>query len=69
VEVKRRLAQALNEFLDPIRNRRAEYSEDPSLVDLIVQEGSARAREEAIRTLHAMKQAMQIDYFRDGTQP
>lgn len=66
VEVKRRLASALNEFLFPIRARRAEFAEDPSLVDRILQEGSALAREEAARTLHAMKRGMRLDYFRHG---
>ncbi len=63
VEVKRKLARALNEFLDPIRKRRAEAAQDPGLVERIIREGSERARAEAADTLRAMKRAMKLDYY------
>jgi len=47
VEVKRKLATALNDFLDPIRERRAEYERQPSLLEDILAEGSRRARAES----------------------
>lgn len=63
VEVKQRLAAALERFLEPIRERRATYERDPKLVEEIVHHGSERARAEAQRTLHEMRHAMQLDYF------
>lgn len=63
VEVKRKLAEALNTFLEPIRERRAEYERQPKLMDEIVQEGSRRAREEARRTLQMARDAMGLNYF------
>jgi tryptophanyl-tRNA synthetase len=66
VEVKRKLARALNEFLGPLRERRQEYAADPLLVDRIIREGSALAQQEAAATLRAMKAAMKLDYYRNG---
>lgn len=63
VEVKQRLAAALERFLAPVRERRARYERDPKLVDEIVRSGSERARAEAQRTLHEMRTAMDLDYF------
>ncbi|MCS7003586.1 MAG: tryptophan--tRNA ligase, partial [Dehalococcoidia bacterium] len=62
VEVKRRLAAALNRFLDPIRARRAEYAADPALVTKIIREGTEKARAEAIETLRLAKQAMRMNF-------
>ncbi len=64
VEVKKRLARALNQFLDPIRERRARYASQPGLVDQIIQEGSRKAREEARHTLLEAREAMGLTYFR-----
>jgi len=66
VEVKRKLAAALNGFLAPIRERRAELAQQPELVERTIREGSARARDEAADTLRRMKQAMKLDYFSSG---
>ena len=67
VEVKRRLAAALNRFLDPIRERRAAFAARHGLVDEIIREGSARARQECRRTLAEAREAMGLTYFRDAT--
>lgn len=67
VEVKKRLADAINRFLDPIRERRAEFAKQHDLVDEIIREGSARAREECRRTLAEARDAMGLTYFRDAT--
>ncbi len=64
VEVKQRLARALNAFLDPIRERRAHYAARPGLVEEIVVEGTRRAREIASQTLAEAKEAMKMAYFR-----
>jgi len=58
VEVKEKLARALNNFLDPIRERRAYYESQTGLVDEIIYEGTMRAREEARETLRLVKEAM-----------
>jgi len=63
VEVKQRLVSALEGFLGPVRERRARYEADPKQVDEIIRSGSERAREEARRTLHAVRGAMRLDYF------
>jgi tryptophanyl-tRNA synthetase len=58
VEVKEKLARALNAFLDPIRERRARYEAQPGLADEVVYDGTLRMREEARATLNAVKKAM-----------
>ncbi|MCX7776156.1 MAG: tryptophan--tRNA ligase, partial [Spirochaetaceae bacterium] len=58
VEVKEKLARALNAFLDPIRERRAYYESQKGLVDEIIYEGTMRMREEARQTLAIAKKAM-----------
>lgn len=58
VEVKQKLARALNAFLDPIRERRAYYEAQKGLVDEIVYEGTQRMRQEARETLTIVKKAM-----------
>jgi len=63
VEVKRRLFEALDEFLRPIRERRAEIEARPGLVEEIIAAGSERARREAAATLHEVREAMHLDYF------
>lgn len=64
VEVKKRLSAVLNEFLAPIRERRAQFENKPGLVEEIIRAGSARARGEAQATLAAAKNAMGLAYFR-----
>jgi tryptophanyl-tRNA synthetase len=63
VEVKQKLVAALNAFLDPIRERRAEYERQPGLLEDILGEGSQRARAEAIETLELAREAMGLNYF------
>lgn len=63
IEVKKYLVQVLNNFLDPIRKRRAEYEKNPELVDKILKEGTAKVRLEAQKTLAEVKKAMKLDYF------
>jgi len=58
VEVKEKLARALNEFLDPLRERRAFYESQTGLIDEIIYEGTLRTRDEARETLRLAKEAM-----------
>lgn len=58
VEVKEKLAAAINSFLDPIRERRREFSEQSGLVDEVIVEGTMKMRAEAGETLKAVRKAM-----------
>ncbi|RIK30041.1 MAG: tryptophan--tRNA ligase [Chloroflexi bacterium] len=58
VEVKEKLAIALNNFLEPTRDRRAYYEARTGYVDELIYEGTLRAREEAKATLSEAKKAM-----------
>jgi tryptophanyl-tRNA synthetase len=58
VEVKKKLAAAINRFLDPIRERRAAFAAQPRIVEEVLGAGSERARAEATETLQRMKEAM-----------
>jgi len=64
VEVKRLLAKAINEFLEPIRERRARFAANPGRLEEIIIEGSRVARREAQETLHLSLEKMGMDYFR-----
>ena len=66
VEVKTKLAAAINRFLDPIRDRREEFAAKKGLVEEIIEAGSVRAREECHQTLEAAREAMGLTYFRGG---
>jgi tryptophanyl-tRNA synthetase len=63
VEVKQKLVTALNAFLDPIRERRAEYERQPGVLEDILAEGSRKARLEARETLELAREAMGLNYF------
>ena len=63
IEVKEKLFAALNEFLEPIRERRAEFEKDPDNLDRILKEGTAKTRETAKETMQKVRKAMKIDYF------
>ena len=54
------LAEALNEYLRPIRERRAMYAADIAQVERIISEGTQRAREVAIETIADVKSAMRL---------
>ena len=58
VEVKKKLARALNNMLDPIRERRAHYQARPALVDEVLAEGNRRMRVEAAETMALVRDAM-----------
>jgi tryptophanyl-tRNA synthetase len=58
VEVKRKLARAINEFLEPMRERRAQYEARPGLVDDILIEGVRSVRGTAQETMELVYDAM-----------
>jgi len=58
VEVKERLIRALNAFLDPLRERRQVFAAREGLVEEVLEQGTARAREEAAKTMSLVREAM-----------
>src|SRR5690349_11570588 len=62
VEVKTKLATALNAYLTPIRERRAAILARPDLLKEILFQGSRRARTIAAATLERVRDAMKISY-------
>jgi tryptophanyl-tRNA synthetase len=60
-EVKDRLTEALNEYMRPIRERRAHYVEETGLVDEVLWDGTQRMREIAQLTMRDVRSAMGLD--------
>jgi tryptophanyl-tRNA synthetase len=63
VEVKQRLATALNTFLEPIRERRARFAADMGLVRDAVAAGTDRARQAAQNTMALVRDALDLRYL------
>ena len=63
VACKKQLAANINEFLKPIRDKRAYYESHPEEVDKILIEGTKKARKVAMETTTEIKKAMKLDYF------
>jgi len=62
VEVKKKLAIALNARLDPIRERRAAVLAKPDRLREILFEGSKRARAAAEQTMERVRDAVKVSY-------
>jgi tryptophanyl-tRNA synthetase len=62
VEVKTKLANALNAHLEPIRQRRAAVLAKPDRLKEILYEGSKRARVAATQTMERVREAMKVSY-------
>jgi tryptophanyl-tRNA synthetase len=62
VEVKTKLARALNAYLDPIRERRRAVLERPERLREILFEGSRRARAVACQTMARVREAVRLSY-------
>ncbi|WP_331767149.1 tryptophan--tRNA ligase [Embleya sp. NBC_00896] len=60
--LKRTVTEAVNEFLAPIRARRAEYAADRSYIRHVLREGNERANAVAETTLHEVRTAMKSLY-------
>jgi len=58
VEVKQKLARAINDFLEPIRERRARLERDPEQVEAYLIEGTRRMRKQAAETMALVREAM-----------
>jgi tryptophanyl-tRNA synthetase len=60
VQDKGDLAEALNAYLKPIRERRAMYASDIAQVERIIEEGTVRAREVAVEVMNDVRRAMRL---------
>lgn len=63
VSCKKELAENINEYLKPIREKRKYYEEHPEIVDEILKKGTEKARKKAMETIKKVKQSMKINYF------
>ena len=62
VTCKKQLIENIIKELNPIREKRKYYEERPEELKKILMEGTAKAKEEAAKTLAKVKHAMIIDY-------
>ena len=62
MEVKDRLVDAINRFLEPIRERRSWYEDHPDFVRDVLKAGTERERAIARQTIEDVRQAMQVVY-------
>ena len=62
VEVKTKLAKALNAHLEPIRARRADVLAKPGYIREILHEGSKKARKIAHETMERVRDAVKLRY-------
>ncbi|AOT55816.1 tryptophanyl-tRNA synthetase [Weissella soli] len=63
MKIKKYLFEVLNNELQPIRERRAEFAQDREGVLQMLKDGSEKARAEAQKTMHAVREAMGIAYW------
>lgn len=63
VPLKRRLTEVLNDLLEPIRQRRSEFEQDPGEVMRQLKVGTDKTQEIAIQTMTEVRAAMRLDYF------
>ena len=65
MKCKKFLNQVLNKFLEPMRERRAEFEKDIPEIYNILKKGTEQAREVGAQTMDEVRKAMRIDYFND----
>jgi len=63
VVIKKRLIDVLNNFLEPIRKKRAEFAKDPEKVMEILKVGTEKTRQAAGETMQEVRSAMKLQYF------
>ncbi|KUG04712.1 tryptophanyl-trna synthetase [hydrocarbon metagenome] len=63
VACKNKLGNRLNELLDPMRERRQKYENNPQLIKEILMEGTRKAHSVARETMLDVREAMHINYF------
>ena len=60
VDCKMNLTNHLNDYLDPLRERRVQYESKPEAVREIISAGDAKARSEALSTMSLVYEAMEF---------
>jgi tryptophanyl-tRNA synthetase len=63
-ELKDRLTTVLNELLEPMRERRAKYDSNTTLVREALEQGTQRGRTIAKETMTMVREALDLNYFR-----
>lgn len=63
VDCKKQLIKNIQEFLEPIRERRASYEKNKNNVEKLLKEGTAKAKKEAEKTMEMIRENMKIKYF------
>lgn len=63
VACKRELANALSEYLKPMREKRKYYEEHPEEVEKILKEGTKAAKNRAEEVMKRVRKNMKLDYF------
>ena len=66
VEVKKKLAVAINKLLDPMRERRAHFEAHPGLVEQALAKGCKEGRDAAEATMVEVRKALRLDYLERG---
>lgn len=61
-QLKKTVTEALNEYLKPLRARRAELAQDAGLVHRVLSAGIETARAEAIKTLDEVRTVMNMTF-------
>ena len=65
VEVKRKLAKALNDFLEPFREKRAYYLAHPTIPQDVLVNGIRRMQTEAKATMDVVRSITGLEYSFD----
>lgn len=63
MECKRIIARSINDLLEPMRERRIVYQNDPKKVDEILMSGTEKTRLVAKETMQEVREAMSMNYF------
>lgn len=66
MKCKKLLMNILQDTLEPIRKRRAEFERDIPAVYDILKQGCEKAREAATETMDEVRRAMKLNYFEDA---
>ena len=66
MKCKKLLMNILQDTLEPIRQRRAEFERDIPAVYDILKQGCEKAREAATETMDEVRRAMKLNYFEDA---
>jgi tryptophanyl-tRNA synthetase len=59
-DCKKRLGEEINDVLEPMRDKRAEFERKPKRVDAILRDGTKRAREFACATMGEVRDALHL---------